>query len=171
MNGAPAFSAWPSGSLLIPVNVLRWTLPDALGDLRVLPAPGLLLDVYHVDLVPPVHRTVRPGHLFIAQASRKKVRLGRTLRAAGARDWQVTNQHRQQRRRGVWQPRYWEHRIRDEKDFMRYRDDIHLNPVKHGHVENPGDWPWSSFRRHVRMGWLDPNWPGSSPADLPDIND
>ncbi|MBU0718580.1 MAG: hypothetical protein KJ749_10060, partial [Planctomycetes bacterium] len=62
-------------------------------------------------------------------------------------------------------------RIRDEKDFLRYRDYIHLNPVKHGHIENPGDWPWSSFRRHLRMGWLDPNWPGSSPVDLPDIND
>ncbi|MBU0716866.1 MAG: hypothetical protein KJ749_01350 [Planctomycetes bacterium] len=83
----------------------------------------------------------------------------------------MTNQHREQGPRGVWQPRHWEHRIRDEKDFLRYRDYIHLNPVKLGHVENPGDWPWSSFQRRVRMGWLDPNWPGSSPVDLPDIND
>ena len=72
--------------------------------------------------------------------------------AAGARDWQVTNQHRRQGRRGVWQPRYWEHRISDERGVLRYRDYIHLNPVKHGHVEDPGDWPWSSLRRHVRMG-------------------
>ena len=43
--------------------------------------------------------------------------------------------------RGVWQPRYWEHRIRDEKDWHQHRDYIHLNPVKHGYVREPGDWP------------------------------
>ncbi len=87
------------------------------------------------------------------------------------RDWDVTDQHRSQGRRGVWQPRYWEHRIRNEKDFDRYRDYIHLNPVKHGYVDQPESWPWSSFHRFVRMGWLDPNWPGSSTIDLPDIDD
>jgi putative transposase len=71
--------------------------------------------------------------------------------------------------RGVWQPRYWEHRIRNEEDWFRHRDYIHLNPVKHGHVAVPEDWPWSSFHRHVRLGWLDPHWPGSSPVDLPDV--
>lgn len=90
---------------------------------------------------------------------------------AGGRDWDVTDDHQRQGRRGVWQPRYWERRIRDEEDYFRYRDYIHLNPVKHGYVERPGDWPWSSFSRHVRMGWLDPDWPGPSPIDLPDVDD
>ena len=36
--------------------------------------------------------------------------------------------------RGVWQRRYWEHTVRDEKDFARHVDYIHFNPVKHGHV-------------------------------------
>lgn len=91
--------------------------------------------------------------------------------AAGGRDWDVTEQQQRQGRRGVWQPRYWEHRIRDEGDYVRYRDYIHLNPVKHGYVENPGDWPWSSFHRHVEMGWLHANWPGSSPVELPPVDD
>lgn len=39
--------------------------------------------------------------------------------------------------RGVWQPRYWEHRIRDEKDWHEHRDYIHLNPVKHEYVDEP----------------------------------
>ena len=68
----------------------------------------------------------------------------------------------------MWQPRYWEHGIRDEEDDYRYRNDIHMNPVKHGYVENPGDWAWSSFHRHVSEGRLDPDWPGASPVDLPD---
>ncbi len=71
--------------------------------------------------------------------------------------------------RGVWQPRYWEHRIRDERDWYMHRDYIHLNPVKHGYVDEPGDWQWTSFHRHVRLGWLDPNWPGTSPVDLPEV--
>jgi putative transposase len=36
--------------------------------------------------------------------------------------------------RGIWQRRYWEHLIRDEADYARHVDYIHINPVKHGHV-------------------------------------
>ena len=52
--------------------------------------------------------------------------------------------------RRIWQPRFWEHRIRDEGDLRRHLDYIHYNPVKHGHVANPGTWPYSSFGRFVR---------------------
>ncbi len=81
----------------------------------------------------------------------------------------VTSNRHKKRERGVWQPRYWEHRIRDENDWYRLRNYIHLNPVKHGHVQEPGDWPWSSFHRHVRLGWLDASWPGSTPIDMPTV--
>ena len=74
-----------------------------------------------------------------------------------------------QRGRGVWQPRYWEHRIRDEDDWFRLRDYIHLNPVKHGYVVRPEDWPWSSLHRHIRLGWVDGSWPGSTPIEMPDM--
>ena len=33
--------------------------------------------------------------------------------------------------RGIWQRRFWEHTIRDEDDFARHFDYIHINPVKH----------------------------------------
>ncbi len=98
-----------------------------------------------------------------------KERFTRSYLRSGGRDWDVTEQQRRQGRRGVWQPRYWEHRIRDEGDYLRHRDYIHFNPVRHGYVENPEDWPWSSFHRHVRLGWLDPNWPGATPPELPDV--
>src|SRR5882724_7839909 len=52
-------------------------------------------------------------------------------------------------RRGVWQPRFWEHTLEDEHDFERHFDYIHYNPVKHGHVKCPCDWRWSSFQRWV----------------------
>ncbi len=93
----------------------------------------------------------------------------RTYLAHGGRDWDTTAQSRKQGRRGIWQPRYYEHRIRDEDDYVRHRDYIHLNPVKHELVDKPEDWLWSSFHRHVRLGWLDRAWPGSTPVALPNI--
>jgi putative transposase len=41
--------------------------------------------------------------------------------------------------RGIWQRRYWEHTIRDERDFARHIDYIHINPVKHGYVSRVMD--------------------------------
>ncbi len=79
----------------------------------------------------------------------------------------VSTNRTNHRERGVWQARYWEHRIRDETDWYRHRDYIHLNPVKHELVSEPRLWPWSSFHRHVQLGWLDQNWPGNSAVDLP----
>jgi putative transposase len=48
------------------------------------------------------------------------------------------------RERGIWQRRYWEHAIRDDADLERHVDYIHFNPVKHGHVSQVCDWPYSS---------------------------
>jgi REP-associated tyrosine transposase len=31
----------------------------------------------------------------------------------------------------LWQRRFWEHTIRDDRDFERHVDYIHFNPVKH----------------------------------------
>jgi len=58
----------------------------------------------------------------------------------------------------LWQCRYWEHTIRDEDDLQRHVDYIHYNPVKHGLVKRVADWPFSSFHRYVRLGWLSLDW-------------
>ena len=68
-------------------------------------------------------------------------------------------------------PRYWEHQICNEQDYLRHRDYIHLNSVRHEYVKRPEDCAWSSFHRHVRTGWLDAHWAGSSPVALPEINE
>lgn len=60
--------------------------------------------------------------------------------------------------RGIWQRRFWEHRIRDDEDFARHMDYIHWNPVKHGYVQRAIDWPWSSIHRYVRRGDLPAEW-------------
>jgi putative transposase len=58
----------------------------------------------------------------------------------------------------IWQRRFWEHTIRDEKDLNHHRDYIHYNPVKHGLVQNVSAWPWSSFHRYVRTGYYERGW-------------
>lgn len=63
--------------------------------------------------------------------------------------------------RGIWQRRYWEHVIRDERDLQNHLDYIHYNPVKHGHVARAIDWPHSSFHRYVKRGVYPENWAGS----------
>lgn len=60
----------------------------------------------------------------------------------------------------LWQPRYWEHTIRDEIDFENHVNYIHYNPVKHGLVKQVCDWQYSSFHRYVKEGTLTKDWGG-----------
>ena len=58
----------------------------------------------------------------------------------------------------VWQPRFWEHTVRDEADRNRLLDYVHYNPVKHGHAACPHAWPHGSFHRFVRAGFYEADW-------------
>lgn len=42
----------------------------------------------------------------------------------------------------------WEHTIRCQEDLRRHIDTIHFNPVKHGYVTHPDDWPYSTWHRY-----------------------
>lgn len=64
----------------------------------------------------------------------------------------------------LWQPRFWEHTIRDADDYQRHVDYIHINPLKHGLVSRLADWPHSSFHRFVREGLLPADWAGGEVA-------
>ncbi|WP_313518976.1 REP-associated tyrosine transposase [Pseudomonas sp.] len=69
------------------------------------------------------------------------------------------------RERGLWQRRFWEHRIRDERDYRTHMDYLHGNPLKHGLVDSVIEWPWSSFHRLVREGVYPADWGGSADDD------
>ncbi len=62
--------------------------------------------------------------------------------------------------RGIWQRHYWEHLIRDELDFQRHVDYVHVNPLKHGLVKRVRGWPYSTFRHHVAKGIYPLDWCG-----------
>src|SRR3989304_8292851 len=65
----------------------------------------------------------------------------------------------------IWQHRFWEHVLRDDRDFGRHVDYIHFNPVKHGHAGRAADWPHSSIHRYIRTGLVPPDWAGDVEID------
>jgi putative transposase len=62
------------------------------------------------------------------------------------------------REKNIWQKRFWEHFIRDEYDLEKHMDYIYYNPVKHGYVDSPSDWMYSTFRRDVKKGLYPMDW-------------
>ena len=70
--------------------------------------------------------------------------------------------------RDIWQRRYWEHIIRDERDFQVRLDYIHYNPVRHALVKRAADWPHSTFHAWVAKGAYDPWWGSDDMPPLPD---
>jgi len=72
--------------------------------------------------------------------------------------------------KGIWQRRFWEHRIQSTADFNRHRDLVHLSPVHAGLCQRPEDWPFSSLHRN-RAQQAAPNFDvlddGTSPLSHP----
>lgn len=78
----------------------------------------------------------------------------------------ISNGVRADGSKNIWQPRFYEHCIRDESDYDRNLDYIHFNSVKHGLVASPGEWTHSSFHRFVGKGWYSKNWGETPPIDI-----
>ncbi|MTD99196.1 transposase [Paracoccus sp. YIM 132242] len=57
---------------------------------------------------------------------------------------------------GLWQRRFWDHHIRDERDLAAHVRYCWWNPVKHGYVQRPEHWPHSSVHRDIAVGRHDP---------------
>jgi putative transposase len=75
------------------------------------------------------------------------------------------------REKNIWQKRFWEHLIRDEYDFYRCLEYIYYNPVKHGYVDSPHDWAYSTFKRDVQKGLYEIDWGnGTEPNKIKDLD-
>ena len=115
---------------------------------------------FHIDawVVLPEHMhallTLPAGDLdYSGRIRHIKSRFTRLLAGSG-----VVIQKNTRREYDVWQPRFWEHTIRDELDYAHHVEYIHYNPVKHGYVQRVRDWPFSTFHRYVRSGVVDIGW-------------
>jgi len=58
---------------------------------------------------------------------------------------QLTSSTYNRKLSGIWQKRFYEHTIRDEKDWIEKMHYIQHNAVKHGLVEDWENWEYSSF--------------------------
>ncbi len=92
--------------------------------------------------------------------------------SSGGHEQSRSNSQSRNRRRGVWQRRFWEHMVRDEDDFDAHFDYIHWNPVKHQYVLRPCLWKHSSFHQWVKRGVYPSNWGGEGvPETIRQVND
>jgi putative transposase len=99
-----------------------------------------------------------------------KTRFTKNWLAAGGSEARVTRSQAARGHRGIWQKRFWEHLIRDEDDLSNHCDYIHYNPVKHGYVRWPREWPYSSFHRFVAAGHYTLEWGGAVPTGIAGMN-
>jgi len=74
------------------------------------------------------------------------------------KDYLLTDNNIRKKECDIWQHRYWEHTIRDDKDLYKHLDYIHYNPYKHGYTKCVKDWEYSSFKKFVKMRYYEENW-------------
>lgn len=99
------------------------------------------------------------GNLSI-RVSAIKQNFTRNYLSASRKESPVSEGREHKRYRGLWQPRFWEHTIRDARDLTMHMDYIHANPLKHGLVKQVVDWPWSSFHRYLKLERYESDWAG-----------
>ena len=69
----------------------------------------------------------------------------------------ITESMQKRNEKGIWQRRYYDHVIRDEKDLNKHIDYIHYNSKKHYNIA-PKDWKYSSFNKFVKNNFYDIDW-------------
>lgn len=68
-----------------------------------------------------------------------------------------------------WKPRGYDFNVFDESKVIEKLNYIHRNPVRRGLVDNPRDWPWSSFgwyEMDERQGLIEMDWDGTFPIAM-----
>jgi REP-associated tyrosine transposase len=147
-------------------ELARKCLREAIETIRTklpfeMPASVLLPDHFHCIWMLPDRDSD-----FSTRWRQIKERFTRAYLAGGGCEKKTSASQAADSRRGIWQPRFWEHLIRSKEEYFAYCDYVHFNPVKHGLVERPEQWPYSTVHRHLKMGWLDPSWTGNTTLKL-----
>ncbi len=129
-------------TLVDEIECLRDAYRRTITELPVL-CPAMVILPNHLHAI----WTEPPGQCRFSERWRRiKGRFSHSLGPASI----ICASKRTKREAGIWQRRFWEHCIRNEDEFLAAMDYCRMNPVKHGLVQNPQDWPYSSFTR--RMG-------------------
>lgn len=86
---------------------------------------------------------VMPEHVHLLLSEPRKAVLAKALQAL------KLSVAVQRRERPFWQARYYDFNVYSARKHIEKLRYMHRNPVKRGLVENPEDWPWSSFRHYA----------------------
>jgi putative transposase len=86
---------------------------------------------------------VMPEHVHLLVSEPRKAILAKALQAL------KLSVAVQRRERPFWQARYYDFNVYSARKHIEKLRYMHRNPVKRGLVENPEDWPWSSFRHYA----------------------
>jgi len=102
---------------------------------------------YHIDAI-----VILPDHLHMIITPRNAKDYPKIVRAIKynfsiqlSTDEEQSMARHKKGMNPVWQKRYYEHTIRDEKDYFRCIEYMKNNPIKHGLVENSEGWKYSSL--------------------------
>jgi len=108
---------------------------------------------YHIDAIvvlpEHIHMIITPQNAtdyskIIRHIKRSFVYgLNESVKAEGKLELSQAKYHRGHA--GIWQERFYEHTIRDEKDWLEIMQYIEYNPIKHELVKEIKDWKYSSF--------------------------
>jgi putative transposase len=87
------------------------------------------------------------------------------LHGTTSREWNIEDSLTGKRR--VWY-KFADTYIRNDSHLQITFNYIHYNPVKHGYVSDPYDWPWSSLLIYYKdrgRDWLKEQWEAYKPPD------
>jgi putative transposase len=147
------------------VELLRTAMRQVMNDQPFeVPAAVVLPDHVHFLWTMPTDDSD-----YSRRVGRIKALFSRSFRDEGHRLPGVGESRRRHREANVWQRRFWEHTILDERDFEDHLHYIHYNPVMHGCATCPHLWPYSSFDRWVRSGFYDQQWGCSCAGRIPEL--
>jgi putative transposase len=158
---------------ILTTDLGRACLHNALETIRA----GLPFNLTAIVLLPDhLHTiwTMPPGDAGYSRRWRRiKEEFTEAFLQGGGQEGTVSASRRKRQERGIWQRRFWEHTLEDEGDFERHMDYIHYNPVKHGFVKCPGNWPYSSFHRLVKEKVYPESWGcvENGPLDFKDLDE
>jgi putative transposase len=125
---------------------------------------GRLLDELFTELqaveIPCRGWVVLPNHYHLLVQCRPFSVISQPLRRVHGRTAVELNRRLSLVGQQVWY-RFSDRQIRSERHYYTTLNYIHFNPVKHGYVEKPLDWPCASvhwYMEHFGVEWLRKVW-------------
>jgi len=90
-------------------------------------------------------------HMIVQSVKSSASQIMHSLKLNFTKNWKLISDDKTENigANNFWQPRFWHHEIKNDQDLYYHINYIIMNPVKHGYVDDPEDWPYSSFAKNI----------------------